>query len=66
MNRLEQLRRDVNLTRAELAAKSGLSMRVIEGYEQGHRNVDGMAIKRAAALAAVLGCKIEDLIASPE
>ena len=64
MNKLAQLRKAAGLTQAQLAEASGLSVRMIQNYEQGFRDVNGIGIKRAKAIADALGCTIEDLIES--
>jgi transcriptional regulator with XRE-family HTH domain len=60
--KLQELRKAAGLSQGELAKVSGISARVLQGYEQGQRDINGIGIKRAAALAEALGCRIEDLI----
>ncbi|MDR3363977.1 MAG: helix-turn-helix transcriptional regulator [Clostridiales Family XIII bacterium] len=59
---LQGRRKAAGLSQDGLAYKSGIPAATIRDYEQGRRDINGMGIKRAAALAAALGCRIEDLI----
>lgn len=58
--KLMHRRQVMNLTRAELAAKSGVSEFVISAYELGRRTakVDVMT-----KLAQALGCTIDEIVA---
>ena len=62
MTKLQRLRQEANLTQAATAEASGLPLRVIQSYEQGHRDVGGIGLRRAIALADALGCRPEDLL----
>jgi transcriptional regulator with XRE-family HTH domain len=62
MAKLKDLRETAGLSQSVLARKSGLSVRTLQDYEQGRRDINGIGIKRAAALVAALGCNIEDLL----
>lgn len=65
MNRLfklEQLRKEKNLTREDLALMSGLSKATIEALERGRTNVDNIKLSTLIALATVLDVKVVDLL----
>jgi transcriptional regulator with XRE-family HTH domain len=59
---LQERRKGAGLSQSQLAKSAGLPVSAIQQYERGYRDINGMGIKRAAALAAALGCRIEDLI----
>jgi transcriptional regulator with XRE-family HTH domain len=60
--KLQELRKKSGLSQSKLAGASGISIRTIQQYERGYRDVGGMGIRRAKALADALSCRIEDLI----
>lgn len=62
MNKLKQIREAAGITQAELAKKTGISVRVIQNYEQGTRPINGARVITVKRIADALGCQIEDLI----
>ena len=62
MSKIGDLRRSADLSQSELARKSGISVRVLQEYEQGRRSVSGIGLARACALAHALGVHAEDLL----
>lgn len=62
INKLKKLRRERNLSQAELAVLSGVPERTIRSYEQGKTEISKAQAETLYALAQVLGCAIEDLI----
>jgi transcriptional regulator with XRE-family HTH domain len=63
---LQERRKAAGLSQDGIARKSGIPAATIRDYEQGRRDINGMGIRRAKALADALGCRIEDLIEDPE
>ena len=59
---LEIRRKDMKLTRKELSEKSGVSIRTIEQYEQGYKDINKANSLILFALSKVLLCQIEDLL----
>ena len=49
-------------TQAELAKRSGVSLRSIQMYEQRNKDINKASVETVHSLAKVLGCSIEDLI----
>ncbi|MCM1494747.1 MAG: helix-turn-helix domain-containing protein [Bacteroides sp.] len=49
-------------TQAELAKRSGVSLRSIQMYEQRNKNINKASVDAMYRLARVLGCTMEDLI----
>lgn len=66
MSNLKKARVRAGLSQAELAAKSGCSLRAIKAYEQKERNIDYASIASVAALAHSLDCPICSIIESQE
>lgn len=60
MNRIENLRKNAELSTAELSRRSGVPRRTLDDWEHGRRKPrDVYQLKK---VADALGCKIEDLI----
>lgn len=67
--RLGRLRRYAELTQRELAERSGISIRTIQQYEQGQKDVRKAAADTVMRLSAALYCRPSDLsirIGNPE
>lgn len=59
---LKRIRTAYGFTQAELAKRSGVSLRSIQMYEQRNKNINKASVDAMYSLAKVLGCAIEDLI----
>ena len=59
---LRRIRTAYGLTQAELARRSGVSLRSIQMYEQRNKNINKASADTMYRLAKVLGCTMEDLI----
>lgn len=59
---LQKVRTEKGMSQKELSEKSKVSLRSIQGYEQGLRNINGIHLKTLCDLAKALDCKIEDLL----
>ena len=59
---LKCIRTAYGLTQAELAKRSGVSLRSIQMYEQRNKDINKASVLTVHSLAKVLGCAIEDLI----
>lgn len=62
MNKLKQKREAAGITQAALAKATGISVRVIQNYEQGTRPLNGARVITVKHIADALSCRIEDLI----
>lgn len=60
--RLATLRREAGLSQQELASRARVSLRSIQMYEQRQKDVNHAQAATVASLAAVLGCRMEDLL----
>lgn len=62
MSNLKKVRESAGLSQAQLAEKSGISKRSLQGYEIGHRNIDGANLETIVTLAEALECNIADIL----
>lgn len=59
---LKRIRIAYGCTQAELAKRSGVSLRSIQMYEQRNKDINKASIESIHRIAKVLGCTIEDLM----
>ena len=59
---LKRIRTAYVFTQAELAERSGVSLRSIQMYEQRNKNINKASADSMYSLAKALGCTMEDLI----
>lgn len=59
---LKRIRAAYGFTQAELAERSGVSLRSIQMYEQRNKNINKASADTIYSLAKVLSCTMEDLI----
>lgn len=59
---LKKLREVLNLTQKQLSECSGVSLRMIQKYEQGDKDINKASGITLYKLAIALNCKMEDLI----
>ena len=62
MSNLKTIREEKSFTQAKLAEISGVSIRLIQHYEQGYKDINKAQAITLYKLAQALECKIEDLI----
>ena len=62
MSNLKKVRESAGLSQAQLAEKSGVSKRTLQGYEIGLRNIDGANLETIVTLAEALECSISDIL----
>ena len=60
-NILKTIRKQQHLTQKELAELSGVSLRMIQAYEQGDQDIRKAEVQTVFALSRVLGCNPETL-----
>ena len=60
--KLQTLRKVIGLSQKELSEKSGVTLRMIQQYEQRAKNINKATASNLIALARTLGCKAEDLL----
>lgn len=62
MNNLKGMREKRGLTQAELAERSGVSIRTVQAYEQGLKDINKAAAITLYRMSQILRCAIEDLL----
>ena len=62
MTELQKIRRERGLTQLELAARSGVSLRMVQHYERGEFNFQNVGVLVMLRLAVALQCKLSDLL----
>ena len=62
MNKLKQKREEVGLSQSDLSALTGISVRVIQNYEQDVRPLNGARAITVYKIAKALHCTVEDLL----
>lgn len=60
--KLKEKRQTMNLSQSQLAEKSSINVRLIQDYEQGHKNINHAKAITICRLAKALDCTAEDLI----
>ena len=64
--RLKELREKAGMSQGQLAAASGINMRVLQNYEQGVRNLNGAKLVTLLQLCTALGCTLRDIVTDPQ
>ena len=59
---LKRIRTTYNITQAELATRSGVSLRSIQMYEQRNKDINKASAETLYHLSKTLGCTMEDLL----
>ncbi len=59
---LKELREACGLSRKELAERSGVNLRSLQDYEQGHKCIASMKGETLYRLSISLGCRMEDIL----
>ena len=62
MSKLKQRRTEAGITQKELADKTEISLRTLQHYEQGTKDLTTAAAITVWKIAKALDCTIEDLI----
>ena len=59
---LNRIREIAGLSQAKLATEAGVSLRLIEMYEQREKDINKAQVLHAIKIARALGCEVEDLM----
>ena len=62
MMELKELREERGLSRRELAERSGVNLRSIQDYEQGHKKITSAKSETIYRLSLSLGCSVDELL----
>ena len=63
---LKELRLDKGLSQSQLAQAAEISIRTLQQYEQGARDINGCRLKTLLKLSNVLECNIIDILTDDE
>ena len=61
-NVLKKQRELAGMSQSELAGKSGTSLRTLQAYEQGVKDIRKAQVETVIKLAKGVGCEIDDII----
>jgi DNA-binding transcriptional regulator YiaG len=61
-SRLQQMRRTAGLTQAALAKAAGVTLRMVQLYEQRQKDINKAQVLTLLRLSRALGCRMEDLL----
>ena len=59
---MQTLRKSIGYSQKALAEKSGVTLRMIQQYEQRAKDINKATGMNLVALAKTLGCRVEDLL----
>lgn len=62
MSKLKEMREASGMTQKGLAEKSGVSLRMVQYYEQGYKDINRAAAETVAAIAGAVGCQPTDIL----
>lgn len=62
MNNLKKVRTEKGMSQSALAEASGVSVRMIQHYEQGVRDINKAEALTVLRLADALGCDVRDIL----
>lgn len=62
MNNLKRIRLDKKISQSKLAELSGVNVRLIQDYEQGHKQINNAMAITVYRLAEALDCTVGDLL----
>lgn len=63
---IQEIRKKRGLSQSQLAEKCGISVRMLQHYEQGYKNIDHAKLDTICNIALALECPIEDVLVNPE
>lgn len=64
--KLQNARQTAGMSQSQLARAAGISVRVLQDYERGARDISGAKLATLLKLCNVLHCELRDIIADPE
>ena len=59
---LKFMREDKGMTQAELAEKSGVSLRQIQAFEMGYRDINKASVLTVLSLSEALECDVYEIL----
>ena len=62
MTNLKAVRKEKKITQAELSKRSGVNLRLIQDYEQGHKSINNAMALSVYKIAQALECDISEIL----
>ena len=62
---IKEVRINARMSQSKLSEKSGISIRTLQAYEQGARNINKADLAILTSIAIALDCRITDLLTDP-
>ena len=62
MNKLQEKRKAAGLSQSQLAKKAGISVRTLQHYEIGDKDIRKAAVDKVLALADALECDLNEIL----
>ena len=66
MSQMKRQREAAGMTQSQLAALTGINIRMIQHYEQGQKNLDGAHLNTLLRLCLALHCPLAALVTDQE
>lgn len=60
--KIQKVRQAAGLSQSQLAEKAGISVRTLQSWERGARDIRKASVETVLALAYALDCRMEDLL----
>lgn len=64
--KLQNARKTAGMSQSQLARAAGISVRVLQDYERGARDISGAKLATLLKLCNALHCELRNIIADPE
>ena len=64
--KLQNARQTAGMSQSQLARAAGISVRVLQDYERGARDISGAKLATLLKLCNAIHCELRDIIADPE
>ena len=63
--KMQELRKSRHLSQSQLAEATGISVRMIQKYEQGEKDLNGAKLETILRICSALDCKMIDILNDP-
>lgn len=64
--KLKAVRQAAGMSQSQLAKAAGISVRVLQDYERGARDISGAKLATLLKICNALDCSLRDILADPE
>ena len=63
--KLQNMRMKANMSQSQLASKAEISVRVLQDYERGTRDINGAKLITLLKICNALKCNLQDILTDP-